>query len=186
MTELPQLTPCEFTCTKTACKGAVSQTKYAEFTSRVLHSIGESSRKKRLSSGSAATARNCLVVRLRSRTPAATRAARENIANAPKRGKAHAGVELSCPLFLSSRARNISFASYFRATTDGAQGSAGVVLAGGVVVTVVTTSAQQVALSHSPPLQTASPFICENPSGHVKLSQVGTGVVVTVVHGACF
>jgi len=164
----------------------VCSTKH-EFTSHVLHSVGASSLRKHLSSASVSTARNCLVVLLRSWTPAATSAARENIATAPKSGKAHAGAELRSFLDLSSaRARKISLASYFRPTTDCAQGSEGVVLAGGVVVTVLATSAQQAALSHSPSLQTVSPFFKENPSGHVKLAQVGAGVVVTVVQGAGF
>jgi len=53
-----------------------------------------------------------------------------------------------------------------------------------VVVTVVhggTSRAQHVALSHVPVAQTVvSPFSF-HPWGQVKLSQVGTGVVVTVV-----
>lgn len=53
----------------------------------------------------------------------------------------------------------------------------------GVVVTVVRITVQHVALSQSPLEQTMSPLFLENPSGQVKLSQVGAGVVVTVGGG---
>jgi len=116
-----------------------------------------------------------------------TKVARENIAATPNSGKAHAGTALdSFFVFTVSRARNASLASYFRPTTAGAHGSDGVVLGDGVVVTVVTIAVQQVALLHSPCLQRMCSLFSANPSGHVKLPQVGTGVVVTVVQGDSF
>jgi len=118
------------------------------------------------------------------RMPTAERVARENNATKPKSDKAHASIALVSFLwFAASRpgARNDSRVSYFRPTTEGAQGSAGVVSGAGVVVTVVTITLQHVALLHSPFSQTVSPLLVENPSGHAKLSQVGAGVVVTVV-----
>merc|ERR1739841_410007 len=102
-------------------------------------------------------------------------------------GKAHAGIMLVFLLgsaaFWTSAG---SSASYFRPTT--AQGfadgvGAAVVVTGGVVVTVVATTVQHVALSQWPDAQTASPAFLDHPSGHVKLSQVGAGVVVTVLQG---
>jgi len=53
-----------------------------------------------------------------------------------------------------------------------------------VVVTVVhggTSTEQHVALSHVPVAQTVLSSFLFHPWGQVKLSQVGAGVVVTVV-----
>jgi len=49
----------------------------------------------------------------------------------------------------------------------------------GVVVTVVAV--QHVASVHWPVEHTSDPAFEFHPSGHVKLAQVGSGVVVTVV-----
>lgn len=118
------------------------------------------------------------------RMPTTERATRENNATNPRSHGAHVGIAL-VPFLLGAAsrpgARNDSWVSYLRPTTDGAQGSDGVVSGAGVVVTVVTMALQHVALLHSPFSQRASPFLAEKPSGHEKLSQVGAGVVVTVV-----
>lgn len=116
-----------------------------------------------------------------------TKVTKENIATMPRSGRAHEGIALaSCLCFSVARDRKDSLESYFRPTTDGAQGSDGVVLAGGVVVTVVAITVQHVALLHSPFVQGIPSSFFEKPRGQVKLWHVGTGVVVTVVCGDVF
>lgn len=54
----------------------------------------------------------------------------------------------------------------------------------GVVVTVVTVALQHVSLTQCPVAQTTSSPVVSNPKGQVKLPQLGSGVVVTVVYSS--
>lgn len=148
----------------------------------VPQSTGASSLRKQASSRIGVTAWKCCVDRCDRWMTTVTKVARENIATTPRSGSAHAGIMLdSCLCFSVARERNASLASYFRPTTDAAQGSEGVVCAGGVVVTVVTGAEQHMDLSQEPSKQTFTLSLDFQPSGQEKSAHVGAGVVVTVV-----